>query len=89
MKKETLWANMTKIIVFTYVTIGGGNELYNGIMTGNIKSSFLFAFLSGCIFIGRIGYGYYSGAKKTIIADIYGLVVIWTVAFMRLYLNGF
>jgi len=89
MKKEIFWANMTKVIVFVYVTIGGGSEIYNGIITGHIKSSFLFAFLSGCIFIGRIGYGYYSGALKTIITDIYGLVIIWTVAFMRLYLDGF
>ena len=87
-KKDTFWANITKIIVFTYVTIGGGGELIHGYQTGHMKTSFLFAFLSGCIFIGRIGYGYTSGAKKTIPADIYGLVIIWAVAFTRLYLDG-
>lgn len=86
--KAALWGNITKLIIFLYVTIGGGSEIYNGITTGEIKSSFLFAFLSGCIFFGRIGYGYHSGARKTIPADIYGLIIIWTVAFMRLYLNG-
>jgi hypothetical protein len=92
MEKEKLaqvWATITKLIVFTYVTIGVGYEIWNGIQTGHMKTSFLFAFLSGCIFIGRIGYGYYSGAKKTISADIYGLIVLWIVAFMRLYLDGF
>jgi hypothetical protein len=92
MNKEKLaqiWANITKLIVFTYVTIGAGGEIINGIQTGHMKTSFLFAFLSGSIFIGRIGYGYYSGARKTIPADIYGLVVLWIVAFMRLYLDGF
>jgi hypothetical protein len=88
MKKDIIWANITKFLVFTYVTFGGGTEIYHGFTTGHIKSSFLFAFLSGFIFVGRIGYGYYSGARKTITADIYGLIVIWTVAFMRLYLDG-
>lgn len=88
-KKETFWANVTKIIVFIYVTIGGGWEIWNGIKTGHIKTSFLFAFLSGSIFIGRIGYGFTSGARKTIPADIYGLVMIWAVAFLRLYMDGF
>ncbi len=88
-KTESRWALATKILVFAYVTFGGGSEILSGITTGHIKSSFLFAFLSGGIFIGRIGYGYYSGARKTIPADIYGLVIIWTVAFMRLYLDGF
>ena len=55
----------------------------------SVHSSFIFAFLSGSIFIGRIGYGLTSGAKKTVPADIYGLVVMWVVAFLRLYLNGF
>lgn len=88
-KRESFWGNTTKIIVFLYVTIGGGWEIFNGITTGHVKTSFIFAFLSGLIFIGRIGYGYTSGARKTIPADIYGLVIIWTVAFMRLYLDGF
>jgi hypothetical protein len=88
MKKDILWGWITKILVFTYVTIGGGYELYSGIKTGHVHSSFIFAFLSGSIFIGRIGYGKSSGASKTIPADIYGLVVMWSVAFLRLYLNG-
>ena len=87
-KKEILWASITKILVFMYVTIGGGYEIINGLTNDTVKTSFIFAFLSGCIFIGRIGYGIYSGAKRTIIADIYGLVVIWIVAFMSVYFNG-
>lgn len=86
--KAQIWATITKLIVFTYVTIGAGYEIFNGLKTGHMKTSFLFAFLSGSIFIGRIGYGYYSGARKTIPADIYGLIVLWIVAFMRLYLDG-
>ncbi len=87
--KAAKWGNITKIIVFIYVTIGGGYELYFGITTHHIHSSFLFAFLSGTIFIGRIGYGIHSGAQKTIPADIYGLIVMWTIAFTRLLLDGF
>jgi len=89
MKKDAIWGWITKILVFAYVTFGGGYELYSGIFTGQVHSSFIFAFLSGAIFIGRIGYGISSGAKKTIPADIYGLIVMWAVAFTRLYLNGF
>lgn len=89
MKKDAVWGWITKILVFTYVTFGGGYEIYSGYVNGQVHSSFIFAFLSGSIFIGRIGYGISSGAKKTIPADIYGLVVMWVVAFMRLYLNGF
>lgn len=89
MKNDSLWAMITKILVFTYVTIGGGYEIYSGISHGQVHSSFIFAFLSGSIFIGRIGYGISSGAKKTVPADIYGLIVMWAVAFIRLYLNGF
>lgn len=89
MKKDVLWAGITKILVLVYVTVGGGYEIISGIKTGHIHSSFLFAFLSGTIFIGRIGYGKSSGASKTIPADMYGLVIMWTVAFMRLYLDGF
>ncbi len=88
MKKEVYWGNFTKFLILTYVTIGGGYELYYGIVNGTVRSSFLFAFLSGSIFIGRIGYGYTSGARKTMPADIYGLVVMWRVAFLRLCLNG-
>lgn len=80
---------MTKALIFIYVTIGGGYEIYSGLTSGQVHSSFLFAFLSGAIFVGRIGYGISSGAKKTIPADIYGLVVMWFIAFLRLYLNGF
>lgn len=89
MKTDAIWAMITKFIVFIYVTIGGGYELYSGIMHGHVNSSFIFAFLSGTIFIGRIGYGMSSGANKTVPADIYGLIVMWSVAFLRLYLNGF
>jgi len=89
MKKDAIWGWITKILVFTYVTFGGGYELYSLLWKGQAHSSFIFAFLSGAIFIGRIGYGISSGAKKTIPADIYGLVVMWAVAFTRLYLNGF
>lgn len=89
MQADIIWGRITKTLVFLYVTFGGGAEIYNGFTTGHVKSSFLFAFLSGLIFVGRIGYGYASGANKTIPADIYGLVVIWFVAFMRLYLDGF
>lgn len=64
MKNESHWAMITKILVFTYVTIGGGYELYCSFTTGKVHSSFIFAFLSGSIFIGRIGYGITSGAKK-------------------------
>ena len=88
MKKDILWGWITKILVIAYVTIGGGYELYSGITEGIVHSSFIFAFLSGTIFIGRIGYGITSGAKKTIPADIYGLIMMWAVAFTRLYLNG-
>lgn len=88
MRKDQIWGNITKTLVFIYVTFGGGYELYAGVTTGNMHSSFIFAFLSGSIFIGRIGYGITSGARKTIPADIYGLIVMWTVAFLRLYLNG-
>lgn len=88
MKNDKLWGWVTKILVFTYVTFGGGYELYSGLNTGHVHSSFIFAFLSGSIFIGRIGYGITSGATKTIPADIYGLIVMWAVAFTRLYLNG-
>jgi hypothetical protein len=84
-----MWGNITKFFVIFYVTIGGGYELYGGYRTHHIHSSFIFAFLSGTIFIGRIGYGITSGAKKTIPADIYGLAMMWTVAFVRLYLDGF
>ena len=89
MKKENTWALITKILVLTYVTIGGGYEILSGIHTHHIHSSFVFAFLSGLIFIGRIGYGKTSGANKTIPADIYGLIVMWTIAGMRLYFDGF
>ncbi|MBP6856050.1 MAG: hypothetical protein KBC42_03115 [Candidatus Pacebacteria bacterium] len=88
MKKDQVWAIITKILVFTYVTVGGGYEIYCGIFHGQVHSSFIFAFLSGSIFIGRIGYGITSGANKTVPADIYGLVIMWSVAFLRLYLNG-
>ena len=88
MKKDVLWGRITKILVVTYVSIGGGYELYCGLFKGTVHSSFIFAFLSGLIFVGRIGYGMTSGAKKTIPADIYGLIVMWAVAFTRLYLNG-
>lgn len=89
MKKDQVWAMITKILVFIYVTIGGGYEIYSGIILGQVHSSFIFAFLSGSIFIGRIGYGITTGANKTVPADIYGLVVMWAVAFLRLHLNGF
>ena len=88
MKKDTLWSWITKILVFIYVTIGAGSEIYSGITRGSVHTSFLFAFLSGTIFVGRIGYSITSGAKKTIPADIYGLVVLWILAGLRLYLNG-
>ncbi len=87
-EKAHSWALFTKIIIFTYITIGAGGEILYGIETGHMRTSFLFAFLSGSIFIGRIGYGYYSGARKTILADAYGLIVLLIVAFMRLYLDG-
>lgn len=89
MKADVMWGNITKAFVFIYVTIGGGYEIYSGLVNGVVHSSFLFAFLSGSIFIGRIGYGVTSGAKRTLPADIYGLVMMWVVAFLRLYLNGF
>ncbi len=88
MKKDAVWGWITKILVFTYVTVGGGYEIISGLTAGQVHSSFIFAFLSGTIFIGRIGYGISSGAKKTIPADIYGLIIMWVVAFLRLYLNG-
>jgi hypothetical protein len=87
MKRDVIWATATKFFIFIYVTIGGGYELYSGIMNGHVNSSFIFAFLSGTIFIGRIGYGTSSGANKTVPADIYGLIVMWSVAFLKLYLN--
>ena len=89
MKKDVIWGWITKILIFTYVTVGGGYEIYSGFVNGQVHSSFIFAFLSGSIFVGRIGYGLTSGARKTIPADIYGLIVMWTVSFLRLYLNGF
>ena len=89
MKKDAIWALITKIIVFVYVTIGGGYEIYVGITTKHVHTSFIFAFLSGSIFVGRIGYGLSSGARKTIPADIYGLIVMWFLAGLRLHLNGF
>jgi hypothetical protein len=88
MKTDIVWAWITKTLVFVYVTFGGGYEIYSGVTKGEVHSSFIFAFLSGTIFIGRIGYGITSGAKKTIPADIYGLVVMWSIASLRLYLNG-
>ena len=88
MKSDIIWAWITKALVFTYVTFGGGYEIYQGITKGHVHSSFIFAFLSGSIFIGRIGYGITSGAKRTILTDIYGLIVMWVVAFMRLIMNG-
>jgi len=88
MKTDIVWAWITKTLVFIYVTVGGGYEIYSGVTNGEVHSSFIFAFLSGTIFIGRIGYGVTSGAKKTIPADIYGLVVMWGIASLRLYLNG-
>lgn len=88
MKKDTIWSIVTKVLIFIYVTFGGGYEIYSGLSGGQVHSSFIFAFLSGSIFVGRIGYGITSGARKTIPADIYGLVVMWAVAFLRLYLNG-
>jgi hypothetical protein len=88
MKKDIIWAWITKTLIFIYVTFGGGYEIYSGITKGTVHSSFIFAFLSGTIFIGRIGYGITSGAKKTIPADIYGLIVMWSIATLRLCLNG-
>jgi len=89
MKKDSVWALVLKVLVFIYVTFGGGYEIYSGVVHKQVHTSFIFAFLSGSIFIGRIGYGITSGAKKAIPADIYGLVVMWVLAFLRLYLNGF
>ncbi len=87
-QKEIFFANLTRIIVLVYVTIGGGQQIYFALTKHHVESSFLFAFLSGSIFFGRIGYGYYSGANKTIPTDIYGLLVIWSVAALRLYYDG-
>jgi hypothetical protein len=88
MKKDVLWAWITRSLVIIYVTLGGGYEIYSGITKGVVHSSFIFAFLSGSVFIGRIGYGITSGAKKTIPTDLYGLTVMWTVAFMKMYFSG-
>ncbi len=88
MKSDITWAWVTKIFVLTYVTFGGGYEIYSGITKGHVHSSFIFAFLSGTIFLGRIGYGITSGARKTVPVDIYGLIVMWSIAALRLGLNG-
>jgi len=75
------------ILILAYVTIGGGYEIFIGIKTHHVQSSFIFSFLSSLIFVGRIFYAIASKAKRTLVADIYGAIVMLTISLLHIYFN--
>lgn len=88
LKREQLWGEISKFLVMLYVTVGGGYEIISGILSGHVNSTFVFSFLSSLIFVGRVLYGFYSGARKTMWADVYGAAVMLLISVLHVIING-
>jgi len=84
---EEFWGNLLKWLVFLFVTVGGGYEIFSGIRDKHIQSSLIFIFLSFTIFAGRIFYAIASGARKSLPAEIYGAIVMVLMFCLHLYYN--
>ena len=86
MNKEIVWGNITKYLVFCLVTFGGG-EIYSGIINHHVQSSWYFILLSLLLFVARFFYALYSGAKESILAEVYGIIVMLVLFIAHLYYN--
>ena len=84
---EKLWGRISMTSILLYVTLGGGSEILTGIKNHHVGSTLLFSSLSCLIFVGRIFYAISSKAKRTIIADIYGAVVMLAISLLHLHFN--
>ena len=87
MNKEKFWGNAVKYLALAMVTFGGGYEIYYGIINHSIKSSLLLISLSFLLFIARFFYALSSGAKKSIISEAYGAIVMFIVILLYFYYN--
>ena len=73
-KKANWWGLATRYIVIIYILIGFGYEIYIGLLNHHVGASLPLIAFSGCIFVGRVMYGLYSGARRTVIADVSGVI---------------
>ena len=86
-KSEKFWGQLSMFLILLYVTVGGGYEIYKGVTMRHVQSSFIFSFLSALIFVGRIFYARATGARRTIIADIYGALVMLSISILNIFFN--
>lgn len=80
---EKLWGYITSSLVLIYITFGAGYEIYKGFDTHHVGSSLIFIITSACIFLGRVMYGLFSGARRTIYADGYGAMVMLFLTILK------
>ena len=73
-KKANWWGLATRYIVMIYIAVGFGFEIYSGFRNHHVGASLPLIAFSGGIFVGRVMYGIYSGARRTVIADVFGIV---------------
>ena len=87
MNSEKLWGNAVKYLALAMVTFGGGYEIYYGIINHHIQSSLALIFLSFLLFVARFFYALASGAKKSLISEAYGAIVMFIISLLHLYYN--
>ncbi len=86
--KERVWGNLSRALIIMYIFLGGGYEIFAGIAHHHIQASFVFSFMSALIFIGRVFYALYSGATRTMGADVCGATVMLTLSVLHVIING-
>jgi hypothetical protein len=88
LSREKLWGNVSKFLILAYVFLGGGYEIVMGIVNHHVQASFVFSFMSSLIFLGRIFYALYSGAVRTMWADVCGVTVMLVLSILHVIING-
>lgn len=86
--KAKQWGNISRWLIMIYVFVGGGYEIIAGISQHHIHATFVFSILSCFIFVGRIFYGYYAGATRTMWADVCGALMMLTLSVLHVIING-
>lgn len=83
-----IWGNISRAVIIMYVFLGGGYEVFAGIVHHHIQVSFIFSLMSALIFVCRVFYAHYSEATKTIWADVCGIVIMLTLSVLHVVING-
>ncbi|RUP42169.1 MAG: hypothetical protein EKK63_02405 [Acinetobacter sp.] len=81
-----LFSKISPWIIFLYITLGAGYEIFTGFLTGKVEASYPFIGFSFLIFVCRVGYALEASATKTVAVDVYGAVVMSCLLILKLCL---